>query len=241
MNAVLEVPTRLDSWQGTLIPESTGYRQAVTLSPTRRAFAEAPSWELPAAYQRPWGSGAVRVLPWADARALPMDPWLRAILSAVVDQFLTVLSFDVPAVLGRIRHELSLNTAELARVLNVSRPTVYAWADGGPAKPENRMRLALLRDVADTWRTRCQRPIGALVREPASDSRTLVDLLAAQQLDMAQIVSRFDHFAALIDQRIAQRRALGPSMRELAAKHGFNPIPKETLRQTLEWQASRGK
>lgn len=172
---------------------------------------------------------------------MPIDPWLRAILNFVANEFFAVLSFDVPAVLGRIRHELSLNTAELARVLNVSRPTVYAWAEGGPAKPENRMRLALLRDVAESWRSLRPEPVGPHVREPAADGRTLVDLLVAPALDSARIVSRLEQLAAIHAERDAQRRAPGPSMRELAAKHGFKPVPKETLRQTLEWQASRGK
>ncbi len=83
-----------------------------------------------------------------------------------------------------IKHYLSLNVTELAMVLKVARPTVYAWAST-PAVPSarHRERLDAIYEIARYWRTLSNSSMGSLVREPLAGGMTVVDLLSREALD----------------------------------------------------------
>ncbi len=82
-----------------------------------------------------------------------------------------------------IRHYLSLNMTELAAVLNVGRPTVYAWATAPAApKSKHRDRVDAIYELARCWRSQSSTPMGSLVRELLPGGKTMVDLLSADEL-----------------------------------------------------------
>lgn len=95
--------------------------------------------------------------------------------------------------LTAIRAYLSLNVAELSRVLHVKRPTIYSWASDNvkSLKSQHRDRLAQIFALSKTWRSMTPYSVGEFVREPGPNGSTLVDLLVSSELDVTAIKSRF--------------------------------------------------
>src|SRR5215469_4903510 len=78
--------------------------------------------------------------------------------------------------LAGIRRYLSLNATELAKVLNVGRPTVYSWATAPVAMhSKHRERIEAIYQLGRQWRALSSDPMGNSVREPLSNGRTMVD------------------------------------------------------------------
>lgn len=122
----------------------------------------------------------------------------------------------------QIRHYLSLNMTELAAVLRVERPTVYAWL-AGRARPQaaNLERLGRVHQLARTWRTLTARPLGALVREPLHDGRSLVDKLSAERWDERDVRDLLWAFKQQVDKAQEARREHRRGVAEAARRHGF--------------------
>jgi len=98
----------------------------------------------------------------------------------------------VASIVAEIRSTLSLNVKELAEILKVQRPTIYAWMRG-EQKPqgENRRRLSQLARVARLWLQMSNLPLGTLVRESLDENgRSLVDAFAEENIDYGSIESR---------------------------------------------------
>ena len=80
---------------------------------------------------------------------------------------------------------LSVNKSELARILRVSRPTVYDWLDGGEPNADNRSRIWMLLRVLSESRVSANNPLfPRFVRsgvEPGD--RSLLELLGEETID----------------------------------------------------------
>lgn len=99
--------------------------------------------------------------------------------------------------LAFIRHYLSLSVSDLARIVGVQRPTIYAWMQNGAPRRESQARLAVLERIAAHWKSAVDRPLGALSRlaigpngvtfiallesAPESELRAALDQLAARR------------------------------------------------------------
>jgi transcriptional regulator with XRE-family HTH domain len=120
--------------------------------------------------------------------------------------------------LARIRANLSLSVAELARVLQVERPTIYAWMRDDSVSPraENRFRLDQLHGLARRWERLSNLPIGKLVREANDAGDSLVSILEAERFEDA---AQFLEPIALRAKEGAVRRV--PSVRESLERHGL--------------------
>ena len=116
-----------------------------------------------------------------------------------------------------IRHYLSLNTTQLAEVLNVRRPTVYQWAavPGVPLKSKHRDRLDAIYNAARAWRMLSPVPMGSLVQEPLADGRSVYDLLCEDSLD-----SKIIHNAMLQAKEQQDRIQKRLTVAEVAARAG---------------------
>lgn len=172
-----------------------------------------------------------------------VHPWLYAIVLSGLKGAgwaLAAPMMDVPAVLASVRTDFSLNMAELARALKVSRPTIYSWSEGSAAKPENRLRLNWLKSIGTKWKKLSPHPLGALVREAAGDGLSIVDLLSREDPDEPGIMARLNECADALAMQAASR---GPSMRDLLAKHGIKskPVPEDDFRGTVEWYSALGR
>lgn len=100
-----------------------------------------------------------------------------------------------------IRHYLSLNMTDLAAVLNVGRPTVYQWTavPNTLLKANHRERLNAIYKAARYWRTLSAMPMGPLIREPAGDNRSMLDLLSSDRLNLQLIHSRMRQLKEMQD------------------------------------------
>lgn len=81
-----------------------------------------------------------------------------------------------------IRDAFALNMSELAMVLGVSRPTVYAWLDGQEPKPEALQDVQRLSELAEQLQAMKLTRVAKLVRRPIFNSRSLIDKLKAGEV-----------------------------------------------------------
>ena len=104
---------------------------------------------------------------------------------------------------------LSVNKSELARILRVSRPTVYDWLDDGQPNADNRARIrTLLRLLWESGVTPANPLFPRFVRsalEPGD--RPLLDILGEETIDEAAVRSAAGRAKALGDAIAPGRRA----------------------------------
>ena len=150
------------------------------------------------------------------------------------------LVFKVSERLAQIRHYLSLNATELAQILRVERPTVYAWlSDRAWPQAANLQRLVRIHKLARSWRAISSRPLGTLVREPIDAGQSLVDLMSEEHLDEGEIRRRlFPDFKRRIDQEQEARRGRRRGIAEAAQRHGFPELPRRVRQRAFDDETS---
>jgi hypothetical protein len=127
--------------------------------------------------------------------------------------------------LGRVRHCFSLNTSELAAVLNVGRPTVYAWMQGGPIRPGNQERLAAVYRIAQNWWKRAGQPLGSFLQLKGADGQSVLDLLKAELLDEAKLEPYFKVAAHRLERAAKGKDERAEPYSAIAQQQGFAPVP----------------
>ncbi len=143
-------------------------------------------------------------------------------LFAVADSSDTVQT-EVARQITFVRHYFSLSTTDLARLLLVERPTVYAWLDGKwEPNQENRTRIRKLFLLASSWQGISKQPIGKFLREPVDGESSLMDYLVRQQLDTVKVTDLMNLIHAQIDQKVRSKRARSVGM--VAKQSGFKPL-----------------
>ena len=85
------------------------------------------------------------------------------------------------ACLLQIRDAFGLNMTELAIILGVSRPAVYAWFRGAKPKKEVTDALWSLQAAADEFKSIPTRNTRALLRRPILDGQSLFAILTSQK------------------------------------------------------------
>jgi transcriptional regulator with XRE-family HTH domain len=143
----------------------------------------------------------------------------------------------------RIRAHLSLNTSELARALDVERPTIYAWMrNAHTPQAEHLARLMALGRLARFWTERCSEPVGKWRYAIVEENLTLIDVLSARQLD--------ERSAKRVLTALAQRAKATPlselarsaqAVRERARERGWQAADDETRRQVVRSLSFRNK
>lgn len=133
-----------------------------------------------------------------------------------------VVRFDIPSqyiatlsVADQVRElqtVLSLNKSELARILRVSRPTVYDWLDDGQPNADNVSRIQTLLRLLRESRVSPANPLfPRFVRSPLeSGGRPLLEALGEETIDEANLRSAIRRAKALgdaIDSRREEREA----------------------------------
>jgi hypothetical protein len=128
-----------------------------------------------------------------------------------------------------IRRWLSLNVADAARVLQVQRPTIYAWTSGtGFPSLERRQRISTVFKLANLWHEVSADPVGARLRQPVVQERSLFDLLSDVAIDRAA-VTRAIRLLAEPGQADQHRSAAN-----VAKAHGFPARPERQQRRAIE-------
>lgn len=134
---------------------------------------------------------------------------------------------------GRVKHSLSLNTSELAAVLLVGRPTVYAWMQGGPIRPANRERLTMVYLLAQRWWQRAEQPLGNLLQLTGADGQSALDLLKADPLDETKLEPFFRVAANRLARGAQEKNERAEPYSVFAERHGFVPVPDGVRERTL--------
>lgn len=80
-----------------------------------------------------------------------------------------------------IREAFALSTSDLAAVLNVTRPTIYAWLEGQEPKPEALCHIQKIAQVAVKLQSLQIARIETLVNRPIFDGHSILDKLKANE------------------------------------------------------------
>lgn len=128
-----------------------------------------------------------------------------------------------------VRSALGLQITELASILHVQRPTIYAWVDDrATPHPQNRERLHQLYRVVREWEQLSDRPLSARLRHVAQDGKSLLDLLTANIMSEPDVSARLKALALQKKTPGPARRGL--SARALAGRYGIR-LPSESEQQ----------
>ena len=102
---------------------------------------------------------------------------------------------------------LSVNKSELARVLRVSRPTLYDWLDGGKPNADNRFRIRTLLRLVSESRVSANDPLfPRFVRSAVEPGdRSHLELLGDERIDEVTAKAVIRTAKALKDGMDAQR------------------------------------
>jgi transcriptional regulator with XRE-family HTH domain len=115
--------------------------------------------------------------------------------------------------LAFIRHYLSLSVSDLARIVGVKRPTIYAWLQNAAPRRESAQRLAMLERTAAHWKSIADRPLGALGRLAIGvKGETFVMLLES---------ASEEELRTALDQLAARLRKRAPSIKAVLQSHGL--------------------
>jgi transcriptional regulator with XRE-family HTH domain len=148
--------------------------------------------------------------------------------------------FSPALALSRIRTQLSLTIADLARALIVTRPTIYAWLEASAVlKPENHQRLVALQAVAEDWSRRSSgAALGKLLRMPLSGQPSLLEVISAPVWDATRV---HQALTSALQAHETLRAAAGPTLAEIYDQRGLKPTPLtgQEIRDNLEWWAGR--
>ena len=118
-----------------------------------------------------------------------------------------IFTLPVARQVRELQAALSVNKSELARILRVTRPTVYDWLDGGEPNADNVARIRTLVRLFSEARVSANNPLlPRFVRSPLEPGdQALVDLLCEETITEA-IVKKLIHRAkALGDAMDTQR------------------------------------
>ena len=127
---------------------------------------------------------------------------------AVPTHYISALS--VADQVRELQAALSLNKSELARILRVSRPTVYDWLDDGQPNDDNLSRIwTLLRLLRESRVSPVNPLFPRFVRSPLeAGERPLLEALGEETIDEANLRSAIRRAKALgdaIDSRREER------------------------------------
>ena len=126
---------------------------------------------------------------------------------------------------------LSVNKSELARILRVSRPTVYDWLDGGEPNAGNRARIRMLLRLVSGTRVSADDPLVPRFVRSALEAgdRTLLELLGEGTIDEVTAKSVIRRAKVLGDAMDARREEREARLREA----GFEEVDGEQRRANL--------
>jgi len=140
---------------------------------------------------------------------------------------------DTSERVAALRRYFSLNITDLAKVLRVERPTIYAWLQGNAAPhPGNLKRLEQIYQLSRDWRTLSAAPAGKYIYAPFEDGRSLLGYLSTEELNETAIRQAF----SLLQARLAQAKVTSTrrSVAEVAKLHGFPPVPEHIQKKNVD-------
>lgn len=124
---------------------------------------------------------------------------------------------------ANIRDVFSVSISDLASVLGVTRPTVYAWLSGQEPKEEAVIHIQHLSHVADKFKQENISRLDKLVHRPILNGRSLLDILRTNENPVEALA-----IIKVIDDKEAQTRrepkGVGKHLRSLDDVLGEFPV-----------------
>jgi hypothetical protein len=137
----------------------------------------------------------------------------------------------VPEILLRLRAHFSLNTSELARVLDVERPTIYAWSkEDVTVRKQHRARLLALDRILRFWTRLSRQPLGRLKDATVGD-RTFLELLADTSISENTVCEALRDLATRPS--VEEWHVQQQSIAKLARERSWTKVSPERVEQTL--------
>ncbi len=126
---------------------------------------------------------------------------------------------------------LSLNKMQLARILRVTRPTLYEWLEGNQPNRTNVKRLNALFGVLERASVSSSTPLNArFVRHPVElGAPSLIDLLGEEQMNENRLVKVMQQAQRLADMASERRESREDRLRRL----GFEEPSREQWKEQL--------
>ena len=171
-----------------------------------------------------------------DRRPAKRLRWLpRSRLSA---RFREILALPVADQLQELGAALSLNKSQLARILSVTRPTLYEWYQGKEPNAANSERIRTLLRVLTHVDVSGARPLNArFVRRPMDiDGLSLLELLCGDRLDDERVVRALDRARNLGAAAAHSRTARADRLRALGFEDPGDEQRKEQLARNVALQ-----
>lgn len=114
--------------------------------------------------------------------------------------------------LTHIQAVLGLPMLELAGLLGITRQGLYKWLDASKEigiHETNRQRLSTIEQLSKQWSARSRAPLNSFAHEPLKNGQTLLQLLKADSLNEAAIISAFDE---VIEKLMGKSKTLSQRM-----------------------------
>ena len=125
--------------------------------------------------------------------------------------------------LSSIRRAFGGSVADLAAMLSVRRPTIYAWMDGKSSpQSRNRARLDEVGTLAKYWISKGRGPASEFLAPRPADAVRLQRMLVSEELPLAEAI-------ALIDELIAAPQ-VDTSVEAMIRRHGLR-MPSDDERK----------
>ena len=140
--------------------------------------------------------------------------------------------------LNELRAALSLNKSQLARVMRVTRPTIYEWYEGKDPNATNSERIRTLLDVLQRSAISGAMPLNArFVRQPVGPIEpALLDLLCEPRLDHARVARALKRVRTLGSAALHRRENREDRLRALGFEDPDAGQRKEQLARNVALQ-----
>ena len=137
--------------------------------------------------------------------------------------------------LRELQAALSVNKCQLARILRVTRPTVYDWLAGDEPNREHLARIRILLRCVTDASVSGARPLNArFLRQPGKDATTLVDLLQQLRIDEDALGEEIQRVKTLSDAARERDREREARLR----REGFEEVDAEQRKANLAMTAA---
>ena len=149
-----------------------------------------------------------------------------------VMQTQNISTLSIARQVRELQGALSINKSELARILRVSRPTVYDWLDGGEPNADNRLRIRTLVGLVSECRVSANNPLVPRFVRSALESGdpSLLELLGEEAIDEVTAKDVIRRAKALGDAMDAAREERDGRLRE----GGFEEEDAEQRKANLD-------
>lgn len=184
-----------------MIPEILLAIEASRLTPRAEGYGRSPSsewvWRCPDAFEdyfreflsQRGGTGQVVLAP------LPAGTG-SAFVASDKSASLPVPNPMSAEIVANLQAAFRLSITELASVLRVKRPTVYAWmSESANPHSTNLQRLETLNRLASYWNRISDSPLEIGLKNPFDDGKSVLNLLARKEIPVSDITSRLKRLA----------------------------------------------